>query len=71
MDIKNRFNEKYSHKANLEEIKENKFNLNIPRYVDTFEKEKSIDINQAADKLKDLNKEKVAIQKRSLSFVKN
>jgi len=29
--------EKYSHIASLEEIKENDYNLNIPRYVDTFE----------------------------------
>lgn len=31
--------EKYAHKATMDEIKENDFNLNIPRYVDTFEKD--------------------------------
>jgi type I restriction enzyme M protein len=36
--------DKYSHIATLEEIKENDFNLNIPRYVDTFEEEAPIDI---------------------------
>lgn len=36
--------EKYSHVATLEEIKENDYNLNIPRYVDTFEEEEIIDI---------------------------
>eukprot|EP00873_Tetraselmis_striata_P040190 jgi/Tetstr1/460454/TSEL_005713.t1 len=36
--------EKYAHLANLEEIRENDFNLNIPRYVDTFEEEKEIDL---------------------------
>ena len=35
--------DKYSHKATLEEIRENDFNLNIPRYVDTFEEEEPID----------------------------
>lgn len=36
--------EKYSHKALPEEIVENDFNLNIPRYVDTFEPEAEIDV---------------------------
>ncbi|MAY36431.1 MAG: type I restriction-modification system subunit M [Spongiibacteraceae bacterium] len=35
---------KYSHIANFEEIKENDYNLNIPRYVDTFEEEEEIDL---------------------------
>jgi type I restriction enzyme M protein len=35
---------KYSHNASLEEIVENGFNLNIPRYVDTFEPEDEIDV---------------------------
>jgi len=33
------------------------YNLNIPRYVDTFEAEDSIDINSIAKELKDLEKE--------------
>ena len=36
--------EKYSHLATMEEIKENDYNLNIPRYVDTFEEEEIIDL---------------------------
>lgn len=36
--------EKYSYVASMEEIKENDYNLNIPRYVDTFEEEEEIDI---------------------------
>ncbi|WP_099225380.1 type I restriction-modification system subunit M [Listeria costaricensis] len=36
--------EKYAHLATLEEIKENDYNLNIPRYVDTFEEEEPIDL---------------------------
>ena len=36
--------EKYSHLASLQEIAENDYNLNIPRYVDTFEEEEPIDI---------------------------
>jgi type I restriction enzyme M protein len=37
---------KYAHVADLDEIEANDFNLNIPRYVDTFEEESDIDINQ-------------------------
>lgn len=43
--------EKYSHKATLEEIEENDFNLNIPRYVDTFEEEEPIDLDEVVDEL--------------------
>jgi type I restriction enzyme M protein len=36
--------DKYAYLANLDEIKENDCNLNIPRYVDTFEEEEEIDL---------------------------
>ena len=36
--------ERYSHRASPEEIAENGYNLNIPRYVDTFEPEEEIDV---------------------------
>ncbi len=36
--------DKYAYLATLEEIAENDYNLNIPRYVDTFEEEEEIDI---------------------------
>ena len=36
--------DKYAHAAPFEELAENDFNLNIPRYVDTFEEEEEIDI---------------------------
>ncbi|MCB0837558.1 MAG: type I restriction-modification system subunit M [Bacteroidetes bacterium] len=36
--------DKYSYRATFAEIKENDFNLNIPRYVDTFEEEEPIDV---------------------------
>ena len=38
--------EKYAHLATLDELKENEFNLNIPRYVDTFEEEEEIDLDE-------------------------
>ncbi|WP_417522304.1 N-6 DNA methylase, partial [Marinobacter sp.] len=36
--------DKYSYLATLDEIQENDYNLNIPRYVDTFEEEEEIDL---------------------------
>lgn len=45
---------KYSHLASLKEIKENDFNLNIPRYVDTFEEEEEIDIKAVGLEIKTL-----------------
>ena len=38
--------DKYAHVATMQEIAANGFNLNIPRYVDTFEPEEEIDLNQ-------------------------
>ena len=49
--------DKYSHKATLEEIRENDFNLNIPRYVDTFEEEEPIDLNEVVSELRKINEE--------------
>lgn len=38
--------EKFAHVASYEDIVENEFNLNIPRYVDTFEEEPPVDVDQ-------------------------
>ncbi len=46
--------DKYSYRATLEEIRENDYNLNIPRYVDTFEEEKEIDIQAVQREIEDL-----------------
>ncbi|MFL5765946.1 MAG: type I restriction-modification system subunit M [Bacteroidia bacterium] len=48
--------DKYSQLATLEEIKVNEYNLNIPRYVNTFEEAEKIDIAAVSRKLKDLEK---------------
>ena len=49
--------DKYAHLATFEEIKENDFNLNIPRYVDTFEEEVEIDIDAVEKEITRLEKE--------------
>lgn len=46
--------EKYAHVATMAEIEENGYNLNIPRYVDTFEKEEEIDLNAVSAEIKQL-----------------
>ncbi len=54
--------EKYAYRAPLEEIRENDFNLNIPRYVDTFEDEEEIDIKAVQAEIVDLERELVAVR---------
>ena len=49
--------EKYAHVASMEEIANNGFNLNIPRYVDTFEKEPEIDLKAVSSEIRSLQKE--------------
>lgn len=46
--------EKFSHKATLQEVADNDYNLNIPRYVDTFEEEEEIDIQAVMAEIKEL-----------------
>jgi type I restriction enzyme M protein len=48
---------KYSYVAGLEEVRENGFNLNIPRYVDTFEEEEPVDLKAVAMELHNLDNE--------------
>jgi len=62
--------DKYSKRATLKEIAGNDYNLNIPRYVDTFEAEDSIDINKLADELVDLDKQIAETDKTIDGFCK-
>ena len=48
---------KYAHVANYEEITSNDYNLNIPRYVDTFEEEEQIDIIALSREMTELNEQ--------------
>ena len=49
--------DKYSYIGTLDEIKENDYNLNIPRYVDTFEEEEPVDLVSVSQELKALEKD--------------
>ncbi len=46
--------DKYSYVSNREEIRENDCNLNIPRYVDTFEEEEPVDMEEVAANIKSI-----------------
>jgi type I restriction enzyme M protein len=62
--------DKYSKRVSLAEIAENDYNLNIPRYVDTFEAEEQIDINAIASELKALDTQMHETDKTIASFCK-
>ena len=47
----------------MSEIEENEYNLNIPRYVDTFEPEEPIDVNDALRELEAAEKERQAAER--------
>lgn len=59
--------DKEAHLASYEEIKANDYNLNIPRYVNTFEKEEEISLADIANELRSEDKEIESVQKELLS----
>ena len=62
--------EKYSYVAPLEDIIANDYNLNIPRYVDTFEEEEIIDINIVNKEIEDLKKEIAIVEAEMETYLK-
>ena len=60
--------EKYAHVASMADIKANDFNLNIPRYVDTFEAEAEIDLNAVANELRQLEQASVDVDAQIAAF---
>ena len=56
------FVDKYAYVADFDELKENDFNLNIPRYVDTFEEEEEIDIKAAQAEIDELEAELATVR---------
>ncbi len=63
--------DKYSYRATFEEIQENEFNLNIPRYVDTFEEEDEIDIDAVQKDISNLDAELYATRKEIDKYLKD
>lgn len=62
--------DKYAYVAPFEEIKENDFNLNIPRYVDTFEEEEEIDIDAVQKEIDQLEAELVVVREKMAKKLK-
>ena len=62
--------EKYAHLASYDELKENDFNLNIPRYVDTFEEEAKIDIKAVQQEIDTLEGELAEVRSRMANLLK-
>ena len=62
--------EKYSHCATLKEIAENDYNLNIPRYVDTFEEEEEIDIQAVMAEIKELEAKRTELDAQIEVYLK-
>jgi type I restriction enzyme M protein len=62
--------DKYSYLASIQEIVDNEYNLNIPRYVNTFEEETNIDISKISNQLKSLEKEIQNTDKQISAFCK-
>jgi type I restriction enzyme M protein len=61
---------KYSKQATLREIAENDYNLNILKYVDTFEAEESFDIDAVAQEIKAIHKQMAKIDNAIAEFCK-
>jgi len=62
--------DKYSYLATLEEIKENDYNLNIPRYVDTFEEEEEIDIEETKANIAKIENELAKVKEEMRGYLK-
>ncbi|MBK7170930.1 MAG: type I restriction-modification system subunit M [Gammaproteobacteria bacterium] len=62
--------DKYAHVAGLQEIADNDFNLNIPRYVDTFEEEEEIDVAAVELEIERLEGELVEVRTRMKQYLK-
>ena len=71
MDVYEKYEdiEKYAHVATPEEIKENDYNLNIPRYVDTFEEEEPVDMDAVKENISNIKKELVEVESKMEKYL--
>ena len=63
--------EKYAHVASIEEIRDNDYNLNIPRYVDTFEEDEVKPLAEIAEEMKEIDREVKEVSNEILISIKN
>lgn len=62
--------DKYAYRATLKEIQDNDYNLNIPRYVDTFEEEEPVDIKATRQEITKIKEELAGIEKQMDAYLK-
>ena len=62
--------EKEAYLATFEDIEKNDFNLNIPRYVDNFEKEEEVDLNALLAEMKDTDQQIAEVQGEFVSMLR-
>ncbi len=62
--------DKYAYRATLKEIEGNDYNLNIPRYVDTFEEEAPIDIATTQAEISRLKTELTTVENKMDEYLK-
>ena len=62
--------DKYSYRATIADIIENDYNLNIPRYVDTFEEEEEVDIKATHTNITELKKQLTEVESQMENYLK-
>lgn len=62
--------ERYAYRATLKELEENEYNLNIPRYVDTFEEEEPVDIAATQQNIRVLKSELAGVEQKMEGYLK-
>ena len=61
--------DKYSYVATFDEVKENDYNLNIPRYVDTFEEEEPVDMSAVRQRIGTIEKDLEEVQREMQQYL--
>ena len=62
--------DKFAYRATIQEVEENEYNLNIPRYVDTFEEDEVVDIPATQQNITELKKELVSVEEQMDVYLK-
>lgn len=61
--------EKYAYRATAQEIADNEYNLNIPRYVDTFEEEEEIDLEAIKSEIENLERQLTEVRAKMNAYL--
>ena len=69
--IRQKFIEEYAYRATPQELSNNDFNLNIPRYVDTFKEEAEIDLKAVKQEIASLESQLVTVRAKMADHLKD